>query len=256
MKINLNGYIIVKNSDNIKMKILLFINILIIIFMISIKTLNILDDLYEEASKSIIQHQLAAVICKGDKILSKPYCNSPKISSKNIADGIINGSIHAEVNAILNYYGKDFYYNKNKQLVYISNNNKKKIDIMVARFNKKGILRNARPCYNCLNLMKIVGIRKIYYTTDDGIICEEVDKMISIQLSASIRYCNNNKEYDYYNILLKNQFSQKIYKDNLYLFIKYNLEKLLPKYNYLIDEKNKYFTIYYKEQIILETNIY
>jgi len=230
----------------------------------NINTLNMIDELYKESIKSIIHHQLAAIIFKGNKILSKPCCNLPKSTSKNIADGIIYGSIHAEAHAILNYYGKNFYYNKNKKLVYLPQNLKKhsKLDLMVARFNKNGSLCNSRPCYNCLQLMKIVGIRKVYYTTADGIICEDVDKMISIQLSSSIV---SNKSIDFHNSLLISQFSQKIYDYNLQLFIKYNLSNNilkerygLPNYNYSFYKynKTKYFIIYYQNNIVINTIIY
>ena len=65
---------------------------------------------------------------------------------------------------------------------------KANIDIVVMRINKVGEVANARPCYNCLTMMKAVGIRKVYYSiSDTELICENVNNMISIHISATTR---------------------------------------------------------------------
>lgn len=222
---------------------------------------QLLNDLFNTSKEGVINHKLVAVIFKGNNLLSKLCCNSPKISNKKILDYYINhGSIHAEANAILSYYGKSFYYNKYKNLVYLPNDSKGKknnIDLIVARFNKKGIMCNARPCYNCLELMKLVGIRKVYYTTEDGIICEDIKNMISILITSSLR--NNLKTNDYNNYieLLKNQLHQPICEYNFNLFIKYNLSKILPNYSYEINKikNNKYINIYDENKNIIVYSI-
>jgi len=108
------------------------------------------------------------------------------------------------------------------------------MDIVVIRINAKGELRNARPCHNCLAMMKSVGIRKVHYSINDDIICEKVNKMISIQAS-SVRmmldraYKNapkNNK--DYFLELLDKLFPECVTEFNVNLFIKYNLNNVLP----------------------------
>jgi deoxycytidylate deaminase len=81
---------------------------------------SIIDQLYNIASKSSIEHKLAAVIIKGNKIISKPSNNTPFIMIKNIN----TGSLHAEVNAIIKYFGKSFYFCKNT--VFFPDNYKKK----------------------------------------------------------------------------------------------------------------------------------
>jgi hypothetical protein len=45
--------------------------------------------------------------------------------------------------------------------------------IAVVRFGKDGSLRNSRPCNHCLDSMKFYRIKKIMYSTDDGIIESE-----------------------------------------------------------------------------------
>lgn len=34
----------------------------------------------------------------------------------------------------------------------------------------------ARPCQSCMKLIKNLGIRKIHYTTDDGVCCENINQ--------------------------------------------------------------------------------
>ena len=72
--------------------------------------INIVNSLYNEAIKSIIDQQLAAVILKDNKMVIKPCCNTPR----NIYRGVCCGSLHAEAHAILNYFGKSLVFNKKK----------------------------------------------------------------------------------------------------------------------------------------------
>lgn len=114
----------------------------------------------------------------------------------------------------------------------------KKIDLFVIRINKTGEMCNARPCYNCLNMMKAVGIRKVYYSVSDTqIISENVKNMVSIQISSvslhlekakcKIKFKNN---IEYYQYLLLKLFPKEIRLNNLEKFIKYNLNNLLPQF--------------------------
>jgi hypothetical protein len=107
-------------------------------------------------------------------------------------------------------------------------------------------MANSRPCYNCLEMMKAVGIRKVYYSDNKGnIVCESVKDMISIQASivAKIIY---NLDYpgkiitweNYFENLLKRLFPSKIKKINFDNFIKYNLVNVLPDFSYTIEKEN------------------
>ena len=124
--------------------------------------------------------------------------------------------------------------------------NTKKIDLVVIRINKNGDMCNSRPCYNCLNMMRIVNIRKVYYSVNaTDIICESVKDMISIQISSvslhleklnhNIKFINNNTFYEY---LLHKLFPKEIKKRNLESFIKYNLNNVLPDYKTNINNNN------------------
>ena len=222
----------------------------------------IINQLYNKALESKIDQQLAAGIIKSSKMISKAYCNSPC----NILNGLKISSLHAETHAIIKYFGKSFYFDKNKGFVYSNEKKNKKIDLIVIRINKSGNPCNARPCYNCLNLMKAVGIRKVYYsinminnTNKDylsiKLVCENVQDMVSIQTSSISRCLDINQNFIfssncediyetgcsntnvsrtkidlYYENLLKKMFPAIIKKYNLDLFIEYNLIRILPNY--------------------------
>jgi predicted phage terminase large subunit-like protein len=42
--------------------------------------------------------------------------------------------------------------------------NVKKLDLLVIRVTKMGDIGNARPCHNCLKMMKDIGIKKVFYS--------------------------------------------------------------------------------------------
>ena len=69
---------------------------------------NIFNSLRIEANKSLIDQQLAAAIIKGKKMISKPCCNT----IRGICRGNCVGSLHAEANAIINYYGRELSFDK------------------------------------------------------------------------------------------------------------------------------------------------
>ena len=71
---------------------------------------TIINILCTEAQKSLIDQQLAAVVTKGSKMLSKPCCNSPQNSCR----GVNIGSLHAEARAILNYYGRSLVFDQKR----------------------------------------------------------------------------------------------------------------------------------------------
>lgn len=220
--------------------------------------LSIINLLYEKALESIIDQQLSAIIVKGNKILSKPYCNIPCTKLKNITVS----SIHAETNTIINYFGKSFYFDKEGNLIYNSNEllkKRRKINIFVIRINKNGDICNARPCNDCLNIMKCVGIRKVFYSVSkDNIICENVKDMISIHISSvkrqQIIYNSNTDDIlKYYENLLKKYFPLSIKEKNLDNFIKYNLMTILPdyKYEFIVDNIKRYIIIINLNNIVI-----
>lgn len=84
--------------------------------------------------------------------------------------------------------------------------------------------------------MKHLGIRKVYYSVDDGIVCEKVSKMISINSSSSRmridRRLKNAPSTNsrYFENLLDQYFPDKVCERNLKLFIDYNFSLVLPQF--------------------------
>ena len=67
---------------------------------------QVLSTLITVASTSTIGHKLGAVIIKGNKMISKPVPNV----DRHIVRGHVCGNVHAECNALLNYYGSRVTY--------------------------------------------------------------------------------------------------------------------------------------------------
>ena len=71
--------------------------------------ISILNKLWDEAILSTFEHKLAAVLIKGNRMVTKPCCNSQR---NTIDKSIRLGSLHAEANAMMSYYG-NVYSNDN-----------------------------------------------------------------------------------------------------------------------------------------------
>jgi len=147
-------------------------------------------------------------------------------------------------------------------LNYTNIKNTKKVNLLVLRFRKNGNIDNARPCHNCLKMMKDIGINKVYYSTgyENNIICENVKHMVSIQSSSVTRYFstikNNiyNDQNIYYEDLIKSYFPNLIKKSNLNYFLEYNFKNILPDHNFKIS--NDTIIFYNKNnEILLCANI-
>ncbi len=96
----------------------------------------------------------------------------------------------------------------------------KKYDIFVVRINKCSDtvkLVNSRPCSHCLDMMKSVGIRRVYYTDDSGeIINENVKDMVSIHTSKVTQRFDVTKTKSNSGPLVgQNQIDQTKYYDKL-----------------------------------------
>jgi len=63
----------------------------------------------------------------------------------------------------------------------------KHTDILVIRVNSKGLLVYSKPCVHCIRIMKKFGIKRVYYSIDNGSIqVEHVSKITSTHESATI----------------------------------------------------------------------
>ena len=118
------------------------------------------------------QHRLGAVlIYKGTPLASG--CNIKKTSpvQKHFnrlrtnydvdADYANNNSLHAEMSCILKTRYLDIDFSKTSLFVY--------------REHKNGNKAMARPCRACRAMIKKMGIKDVYYTTEDGYCYERME---------------------------------------------------------------------------------
>lgn len=106
------------------------------------------------------QHKLGCVIVKGHKIISSGFNSSTKcdpIQSRldsNKYGCECPGKVHAEINALLPFI-------KNKE-------NISGASIFVYRQHKNGIPARAKPCSTCEAVIRAMGIKKVYYSEENG----------------------------------------------------------------------------------------
>nr|QFG74584.1 MAG: hypothetical protein [Megaviridae environmental sample] len=109
-------------------------------------------------------------------------------------------------------------------------------------------------------MMKACGINKIYYSTDDEIVCEKITNMVSINCSSVMKslereyYSAPKKDIDFFQNLLQKKMPSQINMYNLECFLNYNFKEVLPKYKYKIC-KNKVYFYNSNNVLILITNI-
>ena len=213
---------------------------------------NILPKLTAKASTSPVNFKLSAALFKGVCLVCEPSHNT----HRTVIRGCRCPSLHAETSAILRTFtnlaysnGKGWFINKSKKKY---NSGKKikmrngKYDLIVIRLNGSGKLGNARPCFNCLNLMKIVGIKRVYYSVKpDMIVCEKVRDMISIQASSVTQMIQRKyhnapaSSNEFFKDLLLKLFPPTVKINNLNYFLNHNFKLVLPEYSYKIVGKKK-----------------
>jgi len=75
------------------------------------------------------------------------------------------------------------YYLEDKIIRHLN-----KSSIVVIR-HKNGKLTMSKPCKNCISFMKTLGIKKIYYSNENGnIIVENIKKIKTTHISCTNRY--------------------------------------------------------------------
>jgi deoxycytidylate deaminase len=122
-------------------------------------------------SSSCIQNKHSACLIKGDKIFSIGI--NKCIKKIHFGDKIAKSTIHAEINAILQ---ADLRYTKG-------------MDILIIRVNKSRKLQNSRPCNSCIDKLRKHGIRKAYYSNEQGeIVWEFIDDMPKIHISSGTEF--------------------------------------------------------------------
>ncbi len=97
------------------------------------------------ASNSPVKYKHSAALLQGNKVIT--VGNNKHLDIKYNNEGI-KISIHAEIDCMSNC------------------KNVKGLDLIVIRVNKKGELRNSKPCQECLEKLRKKGIRNVIYSND------------------------------------------------------------------------------------------
>jgi cytidine deaminase len=145
--------------------------------------INILDNMYNHkfqehiiflkkiAIESIVYYKHAAALISGNKIYSSG--TNKFIKEIKINNQIYYKTIHAEITVFKKLPKKKFHG----------------LDIIVIRINKNLSLQNSRPCTQCIEKLYKLGIRKVYYSNEDGhIVGEFVEQMEKTHISSGTRY--------------------------------------------------------------------
>ena len=113
---------------------------------------NLAKNIAHDSSYDKLRH--GAVLVKGGSVISAA-CNKDNFSSfgSRFRDPDAgHGTHHAELGCVLG----------------ISRDVTSGSDIYVCRVNKQNEFRLSKPCRMCHDIMKHVGIKRVYYTTEDG----------------------------------------------------------------------------------------
>tara|TARA_B110000093_G_scaffold182929_1_gene231149 strand:+ start:1078 stop:1707 length:630 start_codon:yes stop_codon:yes gene_type:complete len=118
----------------------------------------------EVATKSLLNHQHGCVIVYKNKIVSSGYNRISNNNNKNY------GSLHAEIDAILNLVKMNKFQNKT-----IRNN----CSLYVIRI-KQGTkeLKMSKPCKKCIHKIQKYNIGQTYYSTNDSFIDDLICQFI------------------------------------------------------------------------------
>jgi deoxycytidylate deaminase len=108
------------------------------------------------ALKSLMEFKHGAVLVKGGRVISTGY-NTPRtcINGKDIP------SLHAEI-AVL----------QDRSITAT-----KGADLFIVRLNTFG-MGNSKPCLQCLETLKAFGVKRVFYTTPNGVRSEKVKDMV------------------------------------------------------------------------------
>lgn len=133
--------------------------------------------LKKKAIESIVYYKHAAALISGDTVYSSGTNKFIKQIKNN--DQIYYRTMHAEITVFERLPKKKV----------------RGMDILVIRINKHLALRNSRPCNQCIDKLSKLGIRKVYYSNEEGqIVWEFVEQMEKLHISSGTRhlFCHEN----------------------------------------------------------------
>jgi deoxycytidylate deaminase len=124
----------------------------------------------ELAEKSDLDkyHHGCVVACGGREIATGYNSTRTRISQENVP------STHAERSALSSLMDKDKCFSN--------------ATIYIVRINADKDLRNSKPCTDCLKLIKKLGIKKIVYSVDGGLIVVKTRDIGKTKKSSGYKY--------------------------------------------------------------------
>jgi len=123
------------------------------------------------ARESIVYYKHAAALISKDTIYSLGH--NKFIKGMKVNNQIYHKTIHAEITVFEKIPKKKI----------------RGMDILVIRVNKSLELKNSRPCNQCIEKLSKLGIRKVYYSNENGdIVWEFVEQMEKNYVSAGTRH--------------------------------------------------------------------
>lgn len=130
-----------------------------------------LELLKKIANDSIVYYKHAAALLYNDTIYS--YGINKFIKEIKIDNQIYYKTMHAEITVFEKLPKKKV----------------RGMDILVIRVNKNLTLKNSRPCSQCIDKLSKLGIRKVFYSNEEGdIVWEFVEQMKKTHISAGTRH--------------------------------------------------------------------
>jgi tRNA(Arg) A34 adenosine deaminase TadA len=131
--------------------------------------------LKKEACNSPVLHRHSAAVIYKNQIMTSGHNRYIK---KVLLEGGEFGhkTMHAELSAVL----------KIKSSIQKMQGS---VDIIVIRINNRMELKNSRPCNNCIEKLRSIGIRRVYYSNETGnIVREDIDTMEKIHVSYGNKF--------------------------------------------------------------------
>lgn len=159
--------------------------------------------LKEAAQLSTLPKRHSAIIYARGKLLVKEAYNSTNGSGKPL-------SMHAEQHALINLlkmcgnknarqffdFSKPLEESKKKSLgKIISNMNlPNKMKLVVVRIDARGAFVQSRPCNNCIDYLRLFGVKNVIYSSETGeFIQEKVDIMDKLHECMAIKTYRANR---------------------------------------------------------------
>lgn len=109
---------------------------------------------------AVYQGHIIGIGCNTNKTHPRQHYYNRYRTPSCISKGNFLPKLHAEINCINSISNLDIQFSKVKLYVY--------------RVGSSQSYRLARPCPSCMAAIKDLGVRHIYYTTNDGYVYEKI----------------------------------------------------------------------------------